>query len=450
MEATPTVSAFRGLTYSLDRYGSPEIHPRIRLDAEEAHHAGRVADVTDVVCPPFDVMTDEDRTRLLERNDRNAARLELNPAPDPYRAAADELARWRSDRTLAVDREPRVYYYVHATSSHPDRPSVHGVVVRVLLEPWGARVRPHERTLHGPKQDRLALLRSTTTQFSPILAIYFDRSQRYAHVMSRPWSDEWRARDGDGLLHQLAAVEPDPRLIGYLGRQQLFVADGHHRYETALAYRDEVRALPLRRGGAPGALAADWVMAVLVNAAIEDVEIRPTHRLVRGVDRDTIDALHERLAACWEIQPVAPSAVTAELAALARETRPVVAMALPGDRTYVLLGRREQLEARMRHEPTSTAARRLDLAALHATVLRDILGIDVAREAAGDRLAYTKDAADALSRVTHGDVDAAFLVRPTPLDQLAAVARAGDVMPQKSTYFHPKLLTGLVFNPLED
>ena len=450
MVTSGTVSAFRGLTYSSDRYSGATIPARVRLVDEADRHPGRLVDVTDVVCPPYDVIAEPQRTELLERDHRNAVRLEWSAAPDPYAAAAGALEAWRADGTLELAPSPSVYYYSHAVASSPDDPTVQGVVVRVLLEPWGKRVRPHERTMPGPKKDRLALLRSTATQLSPILAVYFDRSERYRHVMARPWSTEWRARDGDGLLHQLAAVEPDERLLKYLARQQLFIADGHHRYETALAYRDEVRSKPEHRFAPDGSLAADWVMAVLVNAELEELEIRATHRMLRGVDGDRLTALTERAAERWEVEAMAAEHVASRLAELAGDERPVIGLVEPEGRASVLIGRADELADRMRLERTSTAVRRLDLAVLHAAIFRDLLEIDVSAEAAGDRILYTKSAAEAVERASEGDVQAAFLVRPTRIDQLAAVARAGDVMPQKSTYFYPKLLTGMVFNPLEE
>ncbi|HET8586526.1 MAG TPA: DUF1015 domain-containing protein, partial [Candidatus Limnocylindria bacterium] len=231
----PLVRPFRGLGYALDRYGSSTIVDEIRLPDEPQHHPGRIVDLTRLVCPPYDVITPAERDELLGRDPHNAVRLELNPAADPHRAAAETLDGWRADGTLERRSEASVYYYNHATAAQPDEPAVQGVLARVLLEPWGSGITPHEHTLRGPKQDRLGLLRATRTQLSPILALYFDDSERYRHVMSRSWTDEWRARDGDGLLHQLAAVEPDERLLNYLSRQRLFVADGHHRYETALA-----------------------------------------------------------------------------------------------------------------------------------------------------------------------------------------------------------------------
>ncbi|MDQ3880669.1 MAG: DUF1015 domain-containing protein [Chloroflexota bacterium] len=444
------VTAFRGLSYSLDRYGAHDVPPRVRLPGEPAEHPGRIADVSDVVCPPFDVIGEVDRRALLNKHPRNAVRLERAAGDDPYGAAAAALHEWTADGTLQRRSDACLYYYAHGTSAAPDEPSVRGVVARVLLEPWGARVRPHERTLSGPKHDRLRLLQRTGTQFSAILAIYFDRSDRYRHVMSRSWSDEWRARDSEGILHQVAAVEPDARLLQFLARQQLFVADGHHRYETALAYQAQVREDGGHRRAPPGSLAADWVMAVLVNAEAEDLEVLPTHRLVRGVDPDVVQRLPERLAERWDVESVPAAALWVHVDELAAEPRPVVGLVMPDDRGFVLTARSEEIDARMRSEPSSTAARRLDLSVLHAAIFRDLLGIDVSSEAAGDRLSYTKDADDVLAGVASGEAQAAFIVRPTRLEDLAAVARAADVMPQKSTYFHPKLLTGLVFNPLED
>jgi uncharacterized protein (DUF1015 family) len=448
----PQVRPFRGLGYALDRYASAEIPDRISLP-EEPPHAGagrRVADLTDLACPPYDVISPPQREALLERDEHNAVRLELSAQPGPHAAAAATLAAWREDGTLERRAEPCLYYYAHGTTTSPDDPLVQGVLARVLLEPYGTDVRAHEHTMPGPKADRLALLRATRTQLSPILALYFDRSERYRHVMSRAWSDEWRARDDDGLLHTLAAVEPDDRLQAYLTRQRLFIADGHHRYETALAYQREVRDDPRWADSPAGSLAADWIMAVLINAELEELEIQPTHRLI--LDRTDAAALAGLLLAqgpMWHVTPTAPDEAASRLAA-ADDEAPAFGVVLPGQEAHLLVGEPELVAERMRRERTSTAVRRLDLAVLHAAILDDHLGIDPDALAAGERVAYTRDEAAARAAVASGEASAAILVRPTRLDQLAAVANAGDVMPQKSTYFYPKLLTGLVFNPLED
>jgi hypothetical protein len=189
------------------------------------------------------------------------------------------------------------------------------------------------------------------------------------------------------------------------------------------------------------------VMAVLVNAELEELEIRATHRLVRGVNPDALRSLVDNAGKLWGVEAVAADDLPTALAERDDEA-PVFGLGLPHGAAYLLTARVEALEGRMRRERMSTAVRRLDLAALHAALFADGLGLDP--DAAGDRIFYTKDPADALDRVAAGEAQAAFLVRPTRVEQLAAVARVGDLMPQKSTYFYPKLLTGMVFYPLEE
>jgi uncharacterized protein (DUF1015 family) len=446
----PRVAPFAGLHYSMARFGSTTVPDRVRLPDDADASPTRVADLTDLCCPPYDVIGEAQREELLARHELNAVRLEYSPERDPHAAAAQTLASWTADGMLEPLEAPAAYYYRHTTASAPDDPTVEGVMLRVLLEPWGDGIRPHEHTMPGPKADRLALLRSTRTQLSPILALYFDRSERYHHVMARAWSDEWRARDADGLLHQLAAIEADNRLLGYLARQTLFIADGHHRYETALAYQAEVRADPRWSGTAPGELAADWIMMLVVNAELTELEIRPTHRLLLDADAEAIRALAAGDTPLFEAIPMAPSALGAALEERRFDDGPVFGLVLPGDEGFLLVGDADGLADRLRREPVSPAVRALDLAALHVAVLDDRLGISASDVAGGERLAYTRDEADARERVARGEAKAAILVRPTPLEQLAEVASAGDVMPQKSTYFYPKLLTGLVFNPVSD
>ena len=434
----PTLRPFRGLGYALDRYASP------------APPGMRIAELTGVVCPPYDVISPSQQSELLARDERNAVRLELSAEPDPHAAAAETLQAWRSDGTLERRAEPSAYYYRYARPEAPNEPAVHGVALRLLLQPFGAGVRAHEHTFAGPKADRLALLHATRTQLSPILAIYFDRSAHHDHLLGLPWTDEWRARDADGLLHALAAVDPDERLLRHLSRQELYIADGHHRYETALAYQTAIRSDPASADAPAGSLAADWVMVVLVNAEREALEIQATHRLILEADDDALHSLVRDPDPAWQAVPVAPADLAGRLAELLEAEQPVFGLVLPGDEGYLMVADPEVADDRMRREPMSEAVRRLDLAILHAAILDDRLGIDPASIATGSALAYTRSAADAIRAVASGEAKAAILVRPTRLEQLAAVAGAGDVMPQKSTYFYPKLLTGLVFYPLED
>jgi uncharacterized protein (DUF1015 family) len=445
----PRVSPFAGLHYSHARFGAPSVPARIRLAGDDLAPPTRLADVTDVACPPYDVIDEATRRELLDRHDRNAVRLEYSAAPDPYAAAKETLSSWVADGTLERRGEPALYSYRHTTASAPDEPRVEGIVLRVLLEPWGGGIRPHEHTMPGPKADRLALLRATRTQMSPILALYFDPSQP-ARPLGHVLGDEWRARDDDGLIHQLRAIEPADSVLQDLGRQPLFVADGHHRYETALRYQADVRADPRRADAPPGELAADWTMMMVVNAAHSELQILPTHRILLDADLDALRALAAGDDLLFASIPLPPEALAAALEERRSAAEPVFGLVLPGGEGYLLVGDPDGLADRLRRERMTGAARTLDLTALHVAVLEDRLGISADDLAGGKRLAYTRDEAEARQRVASGDAKAAILVRPTRLDQLADVATAGDAMPQKSTYFYPKLLTGMVFNPLED
>jgi uncharacterized protein (DUF1015 family) len=446
----PRVAPLRGIGYALDRFGSSVVPERVRMPGDAEVHPGRIADVTDLVCPPYDVIDRAQREVLLRRHERNAVRLELSPEPDPHAAAARELEAWLREGTLERRAEPSVYDYGHGRSAAPDEVAVRGLLTRVLLEPWGAGVRPHEHTMAAPKADRLALLQATRTQLSPILAVYFDPSEKDRHVLGHASSDEWRARDDEAILHQVAAIEPEERLLGFLARQTLFVADGHHRYETALAYQEVVRADPRHADAPPGELAADWIMMVLINAQREELEILPTHRLIHDADPLVLRSLASGVPPLFESLPIPAAALPSALEGRRDAAEPVFGLVLPGDEGYLLVGNPRAVADRMRRERVGDAVRGLDLAILHTVVFNDVLGIDAAAVAAGTRLSYTRSAADAINRVARGEAHAAILVRPTRMDQLAAVALGGDVMPQKSTYFSPKLLTGMVFNPLED
>ncbi|HEY7331470.1 MAG TPA: DUF1015 domain-containing protein [Candidatus Limnocylindria bacterium] len=421
----PEIRAFRGVEYS------------------------RAGDLTDLVCPPYDVIGPDEQAALLARHERNAVRLELPAGDDPHAAAAEAIAAWLADGTLQRRAEPALYAYRHATPAAPDEPTVRGVLARMRLEPFGDGVRAHEHTLPGPKADRLAHLHATRTQVSPILGVYFDRSERYRDAMGGAQSDGWRARDGDGLLHTVAPVAPDDRLLSYLSQQRVYIADGHHRYETALTYQAEVREDPRWADAPPGSLAADWIMIVLVNAELEELEVLATHRLILDADAEALRALKEA-DPLWQAIPVDPAQLHARLDELRDAEEPVFGLVLPEGDGWLLVGDRTGTADRMRREQTSSAVHRLDLAILHASILADRLGIDPGVVAGGGSLAYTRSEADARAAVARGEARAAILVRPTRLDQLAEVASAGEVMPQKSTYFYPKLLTGFVFNPLED
>jgi len=435
----------------------PEIRPfrALRYDPEVA------GDPSALVAPPYDVIGPELHRELLARHPRNAVRLDLPqvvPGEDPderYRRVARTLAGWRQDGTLRKDPKPSVYVYEQAyrvPGTAIDR-TQRGFFGRLRIEPFGpgSGVLPHEKTLSGPKEDRYRLMRAAGINTSPVVALYEDPGRTAASTLAAvttgtPVLD---VTDGDGVRHRVWAV-PDEgegsaaaRLCAVAGAGPLFIADGHHRYETAVRYRDERRA---NHTGEQDP-SYDFLLMLFLDAA-DDLTVLPTHRIVRGLGEAGLARLHEGLPRLFTA-----SAATAEALVARFDAAGVLA---GGEGRFGLLTRGGAwfLDAdRAAFDGLGAggaAVRSLDVSLL-GNALDRLLGIDATAVADGRRIAYTKSAAEASVIVNEGTdgADAAFLLEPTPVASILAVARDGDVMPQKSTYFFPKALTGLVLNPHE-
>ncbi len=436
----------------------PEIRPFRALRYEP----DVVGDLAAVISPPYDVISPAEQAALLARHPKNVVRLdlpaeELGDEPDDrYRRAARTLAAWRSDGTFGKDPRPAVYVYeqVFRLPDSAEERVQRGFFGRLRLEPFGpgSGVLPHERTLSGPKEDRYKLLRATGTNFSPVVGLYADPSGgaagRLAAIAStRPDID---VVADDGVRHRLWVVPVGDdgqaaELVAAAGAAPITIADGHHRYETALRYRDERR---MSRSCEEDP-AFDYLLMLFLETTTVPLTVLPTHRVVRGLGDDGVESLWAGIGELFEVVP------TTDRAGL---VRPFGAGAggAGGDGRFglwtrrggaILTARREALEPWL---PGGGAALRgLDVSLLQAALER-LCGIDPAQTAAG-RVAYTKSALEAIAWVDDGSVgaDAAFLLEPTPVAAVAEVAAAGDVMPQKSTYFWPKPVTGLLLNPLE-
>jgi len=438
----------------------PEIRPfrALRYDPEV------VGEVARVVAPPYDVIAPAQRAILVARSPWNVVRIDL-PVTEPmdadpddrYRRAARLFAAWRSDGTLRKDPRPSVYVY-EQTYTMPGSAVTRvqrGFFGRLRLEPFGpdGGILPHERTLAGPKEDRYKLLRATGANLSPIVTLFADASGRVARLLAqvaaRPSALD--LIDDDGVRQRLWAVAADGKagltdeLCALAGAAPVTIADGHHRYETALRYRDE-----RRRGAASESDPAYDYVLTLFYATTEALTVLATHRIVREVGDA---AAADLLATCgryFDVERVD------DAVALAASFAPE-AVGRGGDGRLglwtraggaVLRARRDALEPLL--PAGGIALRGLDVTILEAA-LETLTGIDAAAIALGERVAYTKspiEALGAVSAATDG-ADVAFLLEPTPVTEISAVAAAGDVMPQKSTYFYPKAVTGLVINPLE-
>ncbi len=410
-----------------------------------------VGDVGQVLCPPYDVISMADRQRLAARSDRNAVHVEL-PAADEssgqpaYRAAGDVFAAWQRDGTLRRDEEPLIYVYEQRfRASTGAESSARGFFCLLRLEPFGqAGVRAHERTMAGPKEDRYRLLMAVRANLSPVLLLHRpeDDGRSAARLLDRLTAAPAAVdtTTDDGIRHLLWPADPRSvpeatQLLALAAARPLTVADGHHRYETALRF-----SAARRQAGARGEDAADYVLVLLYDADSGGLEVLPTHRLLRGDPRGT--RLLDELRRYFDVSPQ-PS-IGDVVGALGQ---PGLIGVWTSEGGAVLRPERGHVEPLLPAGVSSTL-RWLDVTVL-AAVLPEIYGAAAHELVEQGRLAYTKDPSEAADAIQRGEADACFLLPPTPTGAVLEVAAAGEQMPHKSTYFHPKAATGLVFNLLE-
>lgn len=451
----------RGTGRKLHRRYHPRV-PILRPLRALRFDATRVPHLAAVLCPPYDIISPSEQAVLLARHPNNAVRLELPPVTDPadpgrrYRDAARTLAEWRRDGTLRMDEQAALYVH-EMRYEMPDGSSgtARGVFARLRLEPLGrdSSVRRHEHTMSGPKEDRYHLLRATGTNLSPIVLVHDRKGVAPLLDALRPGPAMVNTTDASGVRHRLwahsvegsetATDDPATELIELLAASPLTIADGHHRYETALRYRDELGEERARDRPGETDPPYDYVLA-LVYAVDEAPAVLATHRVIVGIPSG--GGLLADLAASFDIEPVRDAH---ELQRCMGEPRPADGASRFGvwtrDGGAILRAHDDHL-AQRGDDPE--VARRLDVNVL-ASALRNVAGVEASDLVGGERVLYTKDAGEAMALVERGDGDACFLLDATPVEQVIEVAAAGGVMPQKSTYFHPKAPTGLLFNPLE-
>ena len=408
----------------------------------------RVGDPSRVLAPPYDVISDAQRLELEARHPQNVVRLEL-PRGDgdaKYANAAALLDAWIAEGILRRDQRPALYRYEQTFRFPPGDGTVYvrkGFFTLVKLEPFANRVvLPHEHTLSAPKEDRRKLMRATRTHISQVFGLYRDPQGASAEALGidesmPPLLDGTTA---DGCRHRLWAVT-DPqaiaRVAAVLGDKQILIADGHHRYETMVALRDELRPA----GRAPGRSGADWGAMFLARAEDPGLLVLPTHRLVSNLANWSRDALRVGAAKAFDVTRGPESDAAAIEARLARAERVTFAVRMAGERETTWLALKANADLSSLGPP---ALRTLDVTVLHGIVLGPLLGIDASAMAKQSYLGYTHDTAEALNAVEAGRVQAAFLMNATKVEQVLQACEAGFVLPQKSTYFQPKLATGLV------
>jgi uncharacterized protein (DUF1015 family) len=403
------------------------------------YDSARAGMLADLVAPPYDVIDAAERATLAARSPYNVVAIDLPVGLDPYVHAGELFARWQTQGVLARDPEPALWVHEQRYRG-PDGEARtrRGVFARVRVEEYGpGRIRPHERTHQGPLEDRLALTRATGANLSPIFVLYSDPDGAALAALAPatvepPWGE---VVDDDGTRHRLwrcGAVGAIAAVRGALAGAELLIADGHHRYETARVYADEIGGEGEHR----------YVLACLV--ALEDpgLSIFPTHRLLRDLDGARRAALDAAIERDFIATPIGRD----ELAPPARG----------GPLELGYLDRTRALRLRLRDQAIAERAlaqmpppyRRLDTGVLEALLLKGALGLTDDDISHLRGLGYARDVAEAQTAIDSGRYEVAFLLRPTPVELVGEVAAAGVNMPPKSTFFFPKLLTGLLFSKL--
>jgi uncharacterized protein (DUF1015 family) len=432
-----------------------DIAPLSPLRYDVSRLAGGLASV---VAPPYDVISPEERTVLAALDPHNVVRLIL-PEGDgdaKYERAGRLFAEWQDEKVLVRDAEPAFYRYDQVfvpPGARAGAPSLsrRGFLALVRLVPFSDRVvLPHERTLSGPKEDRLKLFRATRANLSPGFMLYSDPRGELDGPLDRaePIAD---FATPDGVRHKLAKVsEPDAirAIVDGVSRSTLLIADGHHRYETALRYSREVTAAAARVRGEHL-----YFMTFLANGDDPNLVVFPTHRHVHSLSRFSFDELVRGAREHFDVQEIQPGAgsdVLLDALRRAGERGPSLGAASPDGRAVVMTLRPgAALAAHPALGPQPAVLRNTDVALLHAGILEHILGITPEAQAAKTNLWYPQDASRALAELRGGRGQALFLMNAAPVARVRQVAEAGEVMPQKSTFFYPKVLTGLAIHTLD-
>ena len=397
----------------------------------------------DLVAPPYDVIDPPAREALQARSPHNVVAIDLPQGDDPYATAAETLRAWMDEGAVVRDPEPAIWALVQDYTAPDGRKLTRkGFLARVRVEDYGpGRIRPHERTHPGPKEDRLRLTRATRANLSPIFSLYSDPAGAAwgalePHIGGAPWGE---ATDEDGTIHRLHRVTDAGALDAVhdaLADAELLIADGHHRYETARVYADEIGGEGDHR----------YVLMCLVALEDEGLTVFPTHRLVQGTTPATQEALADVLRESFELERT-----TLEELAPPESDGPLVMGYLDAHfKRPFRLTLKDQAIADAVLDGMPEPYRRLDTAIVEALLLTGPLGLTEEDISELHGLGYARSAQDGIDLVTSGEYDLGFFLRPTPVTQVRAVAAEGVSMPPKSTYFFPKVITGMLFNPLDD
>lgn len=421
------------------------------------YNPAKIKDFSKVIAPPYDVIAPEEQERLYRKSPYNIVRLILSREPDPYESVAALFGQWQGEGVLVRDARPALYFLTHRFRLKEEEKERQGFLALSRIEEFSSgTIRPHENTLDGPKEDRLRVLLSCHANLSPIFALYSEPKQKINRILaeevqgSPPHIEVSEDGKGSCRLWRIA----DPAIIRAvrleMKEQPLLIADGHHRYEASLNYRNRLRQ---ERKEWTGREAFNYVMMYFANMSDAGVVILPTHRMVRAFPPIPFQQLEESLMNHFYIEPYpkTPEGKKWFLRALQSggKKRHLIGASFRRDPRYLILRLKNKRIMQRLAKELSDPLRELDVTTLHLLILEHILGLKREEQTREGLIAYSHDEEEVLKAVEKEECQAAFVLNPPRPDEILGVVQRGEKMPQKSTYFYPKLLSGLVINKID-
>lgn len=409
-------------------------------------YTSAAGDLNALVCPPYDIISDSQREKYIEENPCNIIRLELPKGGDErYKEAGKTLKDWLDREIFSCDKEDSIYVYEMLFSANGARNRLKGFVSLVkLVEFSEGVVLPHEETLSKAKEDRFNLMSETFCNFSQIYSLYMDEDGSTYNIIDgcSKGAPDMEVTDLDGTVHRMWKVS-DSGVIKSVTEafkdKKLYIADGHHRYETALNFHKK-----------HGTESSGYIAMMLVNMENKGLVVFPTHRIVKNLENFSPEKVIEDCKPYFDIaEAPGEERMQAALNKFYDEGKKAFAMYTGYGKCYVMTLKDESAVKKLLPE-MSEAYCGLDVTVLHSLVLERILGIDKENMANQKNLTYTRSRGEALEAVDMDGADCSFILNPTKVSEIRDVAAAGEKMPQKSTYFYPKLITGLVMNNFSD
>lgn len=448
----------------------------------------KIREMSQVVAPPYDVIDADAQNRYYQRHPYNIIRLEYgkiypgdNKVNNRYTRAIEDFTAWLKEGVLVPEAAPALYLYEQEFFSGGEKVIRSGFIGGVKLEPYEKGiVLPHEETIPKHKADRLDLMRACKANFSPVFGLYADKENSAGQILRQAVEGvgpDISFTDETGESHR-AWVITDTAVIGKVQRimadKRIFIADGHHRYETALNYKKEREAQHEAgtdsfcdgNSGSPccppeGEVAYKYVMMTLVNLYDPGLLVLPTHRLIKGVAGLDINRLIEQIKENFTVEEyilgtdgsiqdlMQLMAKRGQPCSTDRQVHPHVFGLYTGKNIFYLMTlKNEDILSEVMPSGKSPAWRRLDVSVLHTMIIDKLLGINVELMAKAEHIAYSREEEESLAAVNAGEYQLAFFLNPTLVEEVTEVAGNGEKMPQKSTFFYPKLITGLVLNKL--